>query len=626
MKRIISFILSLVILCAMLPCDNVLAKSVTDSGTCGDNATWELYDDGELVISGNGAMWDWNDSSKSPFYQIRKYIKKVTINYGITSIGNYAFYYCYSLTSVIIPGSVTSIGKYAFYNCGSLISVTIPGGVTSIGDGAFSSCSSLTSITIPDSVTSINDWTFFGCSSLTSVTIPDGVTSIGDYAFADCSSLTSVTIPDGVPSIGDCAFDGCISLTSVTIPDSVTSIGDSAFQSCISLTSVTIPGSVTSIGISAFRSCISLTSVTIPDSVTSIDEYAFYYCSGLTSVTIPDSVTFIGTNAFSVCSSLTNITVDTLNQTYSSENGVLFDKNKTTLILYPTGQSGEYIIPDSVTSIGDCAFDGCSSLTSVTIPDSVTSIGMIVFGGCSSLTSVTIPDSVTSIDYGVFWGCSSLTNVTIPDSVTSIGDSAFYGCSSLTSVTIPDSVTSIDYYAFVKCSSLTDVYYSGTEEQWNSIAIGSYNECLTNATIHYNYVSPKKEYTITFIGDYVGEQTVEKGSDAVLPVPPDGYTYAFTVNGAKWDGKNITSDIIVTVTKVSSVISFDVTFSGDTSVGFVRAALYGADGALKSLKEYPAAQNVNVVFDPGAAGAYAKIMWWNNNMQPMCDAQTIPLQ
>ena len=183
-----------------------------------------------------------------------------------------------------IPDSVTSIGEYAFYNCKSLTSVAIPDSVTSIGEYAFYNCRSLTSVTIPDSVTSIGDDAFSNCKSLTSVTIPDSVTSIGDFAFSYCESLTSVTIPDSVTSIGDNTFDGCTSLTSVTIPNSVTSIGKEAFSNCKSLTSVTIPGSVTRIGVGAFASCISLTSVTIPDSVTSINNGAFYDCTSLTDV------------------------------------------------------------------------------------------------------------------------------------------------------------------------------------------------------------------------------------------------------------------------------------------------------------------------------------------------------
>ena len=260
--------------------------------------------------------------------------------------------------------------------------------VTCIGNGAFGWCKSLTGVTIPDSVTSIGGSAFYGCTSLTSVTIPDSVTSIGGSAFGNCKSLTNMTIPDSVTLIGNGAFLGCTSLTSVTIPDSVTSIGERAFSECTSLTSVTIPDSVTSIGEGAFYDCSSLTSVTIPDSVTSIGDYAFYGCESLTSVTIPDSVTSIGNGAFASCTSLTGIWVAEGNNDYSSDaSGVLFNKDKITLVQCP-GTFREYTIPDSVTSIGEQAFMGCSSLTSVTIPDSVTSIGAWAFRDCTSLTDV----------------------------------------------------------------------------------------------------------------------------------------------------------------------------------------------------------------------------------------------
>ena len=372
----------------------------------------------------------------------------------VTSIGRDAFRNCSSLTSITIPDSVTSIGIWAFTYCRSLTSITIPNSVTSIGERAFGDCRSLTSITIPNSVTSIGSYAFSCCSSLTSITIPKSVTSIGEAAFVGCSGLTSITIPNSVTSIGSSAFQGCSGLTSITIPNSVTSIGGDSFFGCSSLTGITIPNSVTSIGYEAFYGCSSLTSITIPDSVTSIGYRAFYGCSSLTGITIPDSVTSIGGYAFVGCSNLTSIT-----------------------------------IPNSVTSIGSSAFVYCESLTSITIPNSVTSIGSGVFYGCRSLTSVTIGNSVTSIGYEAFYGCSSLTSITIPDSVTSIGYRAFIYCSSLTSITIPNSVTSIRSYAFGSCDNLKDVFYMGTESQWNVIEIiAEGNWSFKKANIIFNYV------------------------------------------------------------------------------------------------------------------------------------------
>ena len=352
-------------------------ERIVASGTCGDNLTWKLDDEGTLTISGKGAMTEWVNRDSAPWKTYSNTINKVVIQPGVTSIGGDAFSECKNLTSITIPESVTSIGISAFSGCFNLKSITIPEGVTSIKNGAFCGCGALTSVTIPEGVTSIGVEAFEGCSSLTSITIPEGVTSIGRSAFLGCSSLTSITIPEGVTSIGDDAFRRCSSLTSITIPESVTSIGEYAFYVCENLKSITIPEGVTSIGWSTFEGCSSLTSITIPKSVTRIGWSAFEGCSSLTSITIPEGVTSIGRSAFLGCSSLTSIT-----------------------------------IPEGVTSIGPSAFRGCSSLTSITIPEGMTSIGEFAFYACENLKSITIPESVTSIGENAFYGCDGLIDVT----------------------------------------------------------------------------------------------------------------------------------------------------------------------------------------------------------------------
>ena len=358
------------------------------------------------------------------------------------------------ITEATIPSSithkestylVTEIPAGAFYNCTSLTNVTIPDSVISIGGGAFRGCSNLENVYITDIAAwcgiTFADYTatplmyadnfYLNGEIVTDLVIPEGVTTIRDHAFDSCKSLTSITIPDSVTSIGSDAFCYCTSLTSVTIPDSVTTIGDYAFYSCTSLTSVTIPDSVTSIDYDAFYDCTSLSNITvgannqyyqsidgnlytkdgktliqyavgktasefiIPDSVTYINSYACYSCTSLTIVTIPDSVISIGFSAFRNCTSLSNITVGTNNEYYQSIDDNLYTKDGKTLIQYAVGKTAsEFIIPDSVIYINSCAFDNCTSLTSVTIPNSVTDIGLAAFYGCTSLTSINFEGTV----------------------------------------------------------------------------------------------------------------------------------------------------------------------------------------------------------------------------------------
>ncbi|WP_290912297.1 leucine-rich repeat protein [Eubacterium sp.] len=485
MKKVISLLMSFVMLFSVISSVNLsaYAEESATSGKCGDNVYWS-YDEGSktLTISGTGAMYDYSYNNPPWSYRYRENILIVKIETDVTTISDCAFGSCKNLTSVTIPDSVTTIGGSAFSYCSNLKSVTIPDSVTTIGEGAFY-FSSLTSVTIGNSVTTIRMKAFSECSSLTSVTIGNSVTTIGKSAFSYCDSLANIEVASGnlnYLSENGALFDKNKSIliqypagnqrTEYAIPNSVTTIGEYAFSECRSLKSVTIPDSVTTIGGSAFTCCSELTSVTIPNSVTTIGERAFDFCFELTSVTIPDSVTTIGDCPFSACRSLTNIYVDSGNSNYSSENGVLFNKNKSILIQYPTGnQRIEYAIPNSVTTIGEYAFSECRSLT-----------------------SVTIGNSVRTIDKCAFYICSSLTSVTIPNSVTTIWMNAFSECGSLTSVTIGNGVTTIGYQAFEYCSNLKDVYYSGSEEQWKKISIGSSNDELLNATIHYNSSLPSQ--------------------------------------------------------------------------------------------------------------------------------------
>lgn len=356
-------------------------------------------------------------------------------------------------------------------------------------------------IYITAGVTDIGDYAFSDLKLSENVTIPDSVTNIGQDAFSYCESLTNVKIPDGVTTIGENAFYGCDALTLMEIPSSVTSIGGSAFCYCEALTCVVIPYSVTSIEDCTFQDCSSLSNVTIPESVRTIGSFAFKGCSSLINLTIPNSVTTIGASSFVNCRSLSSMT-----------------------------------IPDSVSGIGEAAFANCSSITSITIPDSVTSMGNNVFSGCTSLTDVIIPDSITSIGNYMFWHCDSLRSITIPNNITSIGLFAFDECISLTSVTIGSNVTSIEPYAFRTCKSLTDIYYSGSEEQWNAITIDSSNESLLNAKIHCNSTGPssiiptitldKSKYEVTYGEDFTVTATVT--------ADPDKFSVDYTEGKVKW--------------------------------------------------------------------------------------------
>jgi surface protein len=390
-----------------------LAASADDSGSCGENVTWTYVEESQkLIISGSGPMDD--------------YVKETSLPISSGSYGRNKVPW----KSYIEKIQVVEINE----------------GVTTIGAGAFSSIKTLASVTIPNSVTSIGGGAFFGPNykDLTSVTIPSSVTSIGTYAFL--RGLSSINVDEGnqaFTSVDGVLFNKDMSRliaypakkegASYIIPKSVTVIENGAF---------------------AHTKC---TSLTIPNSVTTIGENAFFSTS-ISSYMIPSSVSSIGVDAFDLarCSS---IDVEDGNLQYTSSDGVLFNKDMTTLIYYPSKKPGEsYTIPNSVTTIDIDAFHASYNLTSVTIPNSVTSIGETAFFDCNKLASLNIPSSVTSIGRSAFRECDVLTSMIIPDHVPFIDNMILSACKSLTTVTLGSGVTSLGYSIFANSGNLKDVY------------------------------------------------------------------------------------------------------------------------------------------------------------------------
>ena len=568
-------------------------------------------------------------------------LESVTIPNTITNIRDKAFYSCTGLTAVNIPNSVTDLEYDAFRDCSSLVSVTIGSGVKSIGSTVFSGCTSLTSVTINsngllsktysttnninsvlgsqlqiteyiigDSVTSIGRYAFYGSSSLINVTIGKN-TDIGDYAFGNCDSLTSVTIHDGVTTIGNYAFSGCTGLTSIEIPNSVTSIGNSAFSGCSSLSSIVIPSSVTSIGNGAFYQSVVnevhydgtlqewcckswtpdkissnytlyignnlLEDIEIPNNVTSIGGCVFWGCSSLTSVEIPNSVTSIDERAFDYCYNLISVTLNSNSLVSANRNtGVSFSKIFGSQVLeYIIGDSvmsigndafycnktmTSVIISNSVTNIGENAFRDCENLTSVKIGTGVSRIKGAAFYGCNNLTSVNIsdiakwctidfennplsyakhlflddieitnlviPESVNTISSGAFRNCIGLVSVTIPNSVTSIRSGAFYGCTGLTTITVPGSVNTIESSAFAECSRMESVYIQNGVKTLGAYAF--YIQSLTCLYIPNSITTMEETAFYGSIKELHFDGSLEEwfsswGTNFFIPAYPDGY-------------------------------------------------------------------------------------------------------
>ena len=595
-------------------------------------------------------------------------LTSVTIPDSVTIIGDCAFSNCSSLTSIKIPDSVTSIGGGAFCGCDSLVSITIPDSVEGdILSETFCGCRNLTQVNIGNGVTGIGYEAFGGCSNLKSIEIPG--TIVAACAFYGCRSLTTITFINGVTSIGNSAFAGCDSLADIYVRGSaedwrnasmysdsqpllnarihfVTASGicgdyltwtleggtltirgtgdmydwyDGWRDYTDTISEVIIENGVTSIGDYAFYDCENLYSITIPDSVERIGSSVLSSRGGPSEITIPAGVTSIASDAFGYSWVRYAINVSEDNQNYSSEDGVLFDKNKTTLILCPAGKFGEYTIPDGVTMIVSGAFCNCDDLVKITIPDSVTSIELEAFYLCNSLAEINvsennttyssedgvlfnkaktrlilypknkrgeyvIPDSVESFEYDAFRGCYGLEAVTISNKMNSIEDLLFSDCESIKRVTIPDSVTSIGERAFQNCTGLTDVYYGGSKADWGNITIGYGNGKLVNAVKHYGKIAVTgvalDQSSITLIE----EESYELGAD-VYPETATNKAVTWTTSNA--DVATVENGVVTAVaegTATITVTTVDGEFTATCAVTVTKRITGGGSGGADAPK------------------------------------------
>ena len=473
------------------------ASTVIESGSCGDNLTWTLTNDGALTISGTGDMDDYAGNHLAPWYAYRSQIDSVTIDEGVTSISGHAFYGCASLTEVTIPAGVTSIWYYAFSGCSSLTKVTIPDGVTSIKSFTFSNCFNLTSVTIPDSVTSIERDAFTGCASLTKVTYAGTMQQWQDMGYrtpAECSDGT-------IWGWGNCGSQGD-NLTWTLINGLLTISGTGEMREYFHssapwcdyrnlIYSVSVQEGVTSIGEYAFYDCTSLTSVAISEGVTSIGQYAFNNCTSLTSVIIPVSVTAINLNTFTGCTGLSMMTYNGTAEQWMAMNfkfpaacadGTVLDWGSCNRDLsYILDGNGVLAITGSGTIISYSRPENVpwyayrAQIKEVTLPDGITRVGTNVFYDCVNLESISIPDGVETIGQSAFYRCSSLKSIRFPSTLETIGGDSFAECTSLTQVRIPASVTSIGEAAFCHCTSLTEITFDHVYSSQLSIGRGAFS-------------------------------------------------------------------------------------------------------------------------------------------------------
>lgn len=385
--------------------------------------------------------------------------------YGVTSIGFGAFKECNNLISIDIPSSVKHIGDYTFANCSELKKVSIPLGITMIGNGTFANCFSLNSINIPENITNIGDFAFYYCSELSNIKLPLGITNIGENAFAFCSELDLIIAnSEDKINVGENAFKGCRSIKFKKVAKSAQNYDPTTNP--IDETASKLKFNVLSnstVEVIRDDSYENYQTINIPDkvlingelyTVVKIGASAFYKFETLININLPSSIMVIEEGAFSENENLMTINVVPENSSFSSLDGVLYNKNKTKIVAVPGGLEENFTIPSTVSCIGNCSFYGCRKLTEIEIPENVSIIEKYAFRYCSNLKKIMLPQKLKCIEKETFDGCTALEDVYFPPKLKKIGVGAFSFCHSLTYLMIPPSVTKIESHAFYLCENL----------------------------------------------------------------------------------------------------------------------------------------------------------------------------
>jgi len=570
-KQVLAVLLALLMLVTTVPFA-LADDSIEIGGQCGENAFWKLDDQGKLTIFGEGEITyismesDLCESVRSveilsgitdveqfgfgyyhpnlvdisfpdtavnishslecqliivdegnPFYSSED---GVLYNKDKTILIRYPA--CNERESFTVPESVRIIGEYAFCNCDDL-NLVLPDGITEIQDYAFSGSDHF-NMNLPDQLVIIGEGSLGACG-IETVTISKNVQRIGDRAFQDCQYVQFFEVDPENPYYS--SENGVLynkdktelmkyppkrAETSYWMPDTVEKIQAGAFNNASTLEEIHLASGITRIEAATFESCWKLKEITIPDGVTFIGSYAFFLCKDLIELRIPSSVIEISEAAIYNCDRLERIIVDPNNPQYSSdEHGVLYNKQKTKLIAYPIGSISEsFDVPASVEEIADHAFYSGDYLVSVTLPDGVRRIGYEAFSYCSKISEIALPETLTEIQSNAFSFCNNLQIVQIPQGITVINSWVFES-ENLEKIYLPFGLQLIDNYAFSSCINLTDVYFAGSEAEWNQIEIKENNEALLSANVHFcNHENistvPAVEATCASFGYTAGER------------------------------------------------------------------------------------------------------------------------